>query len=470
MVFSSNVFLFGFLPAVLAVNFLLPQRFRNLFLFLASVFFYAWGTGPIIVAFLITIVITYLGGIAVHRSSGGRAKLFLVLTVGADLGVLLYYKYLNFFADQLSVLLGFFGTEWHRSFDVPLPIGVSFLVFHGITYPLQIYWRTERPARHITDVGLYLALFSQLVAGPIVRYSEISKELYDRRSTLPDMFYGLQRFAMGLAKKVLIANQVGAIADHAFNAPLTQLTPALAWLGTFAYAFQIYFDFSGYSDMAIGMAELFGFHFPENFDRPYRSASVTEFWRRWHMTLSRWFRDFVYVPLGGNRKGSLRTYLNLFTVFFLCGLWHGAAWNFVAWGMFHGALLVVERLVRNRFGWEPRGLTGTVYTCAMVFLAWVLFRARDLDAALSHLRVMFGHSSQAAFVPPLGLYVTRSSMFFFVCAAIGSWVPLEKVRSWAIWERPAGQALIGSASLALIFLSATVLSTAAFNPFIYFQF
>ncbi len=471
VVFSSNVFLFGFLPAVLAGNFLLPQRFRNLFLFLASVFFYLWGTGPVILVFLITTVITHLGGVAVHRSSGKRAKVFMVATVGADLGILLYYKYLNFFADQLTVVAGLFGVDWHRSFDVPLPIGVSFFVFHAITYPVQIYWRREQPAKHVTDVGLYLGLFSQLVAGPILKYSDISKQLYERRATLPRMFYGLQRFSIGLGKKVLIANQMGFIADRAFNEPAASLTPTLAWLGTFSYAFQIYFDFSGYSDMAVGMAELFGFHFPENFNRPYRATSVTDFWRRWHMTLSGWFRDFVYIPLGGNRNGPLRTYVNLFTVFFLCGLWHGAAWHFVVWGMFHGALLVIERLLKTRFGFEPTGFLGTVLTCALVFLGWIFFRASSVDAALLHLKVMLGLGPPPiGFVTPIGFHAGRSFAFFFVCAAVISWMPFEKLQRLELWQRPVGQALLGCASLGLVFYSATVLSTAAFNPFIYFQF
>jgi len=471
VVFSSNVFLFCFLPVVLTLNYLLPRRLRNSFLFLVSVFFYLWGIGPVILAFLAMIVVNYVGGALIDRSPGGRATLYVALMVAVDCAFLAYYKYLNFFGDQLSLFCALFGVHWQRTYNILLPIGVSFFTFQVIAYVVEIYRRQQVPAKHIVDLGMYLALFPHVVAGPIVRYSDISQEVDHRRTSLNDLFYGLQRFSIGLAKKVLIANQIGVIADRAFNQAPASLTMSLAWLGAASYGLQIYFDFSGYSDMAIGLARLLGFHFPENFNQPYRATSITDFWRRWHMTLSRWFRDFVYISLGGNRKGAVRTYANLFVVFVLCGLWHGAAWHFVVWGMFHGGLLVIERVLKTRFGFVPRGPLGNVASLLLVFVGWVLFRAADMDAALAYLRTMFGLSpSPTVFIEPMSFYVNRRFLFFFACAAVISVLPFERLRQVAIWKRPVGLAAIGFGSLALLFYSAAVLSTVGFNPFIYFQF
>ena len=475
MVFSSNLFLFGFLPVVLTLHYLLPARLQNLFLFVASVLFYAWGSGPIVVPFVAGIAFNYWSGALIARAakaSRSRARLFLVATLCADCALLFYYKYFNFFCDQLSSVLGLFGVHWHQTSRVALPIGISFFVFQAMTYPIEIYRGQQEPARRFVDVGAYLALFAHLIAGPVVRYSEISRELRKRSVTVGSFFYGVQLFAVGLGKKVLIANQLSVVADRAFGAAPTSLGPAMAWLGALCYALQIYFDFSGYSDMAIGLAEFFGFHFPENFDHPYRATSITDFWRRWHMTLSRWFRDFLYIPLGGNQKGRVRTYVNLFAVFFLCGLWHGAAWNFVVWGMFHGTLLVVERVLKARFGFVPSGFVGTVVTCSLVFVGWIFFRAADTAAALSYLRTMFGLAPAPVGFEyhPLAYQLTRSLTFTLACAAILTWMPLDRFRRLSVWTRPLGVTLVGARSLVLIFCSAAVLSTVGYNPFIYFRF
>lgn len=471
MVFSSNLFLFLFLPAVLTLNYLLPGRLRNAFLFLASTFFYLWGAGPVVVPFLLGIAFNYYAGELIVRTTGRRAKVVLAVTLGANLGMLVYYKYTNFFAEQVRWLLHQAGHEWTPPLKVVLPIGISFFVFQAMTYPIELYQRKEKPAKSLIDLGAYLALFAHLIAGPVVRYSDISRELAHRHIALDRVFYGLRRFSVGLAKKVLIANQMGLVADQMFGLPQASLTPSLAWLGTVCYSFQILFDFSGYSDMAIGMAEFLGFHFPENFDDPYRSKSITEFWRRWHMTLSRWFRDFLYIPLGGNRHGPLRTYLNLFTVFFLCGLWHGASWNFVVWGAFHGLLLTGERVLKNRFGFEPSGTVGNVVTFLLVCVGWVFFRAPDVTAAWGHLQVMFGLAKTSTpELFPLAHYLTNSAVFYLFVSVVLCWAPREGFRELAVWTRPAGVWLVGITSLALIFYSATVLSTVAFNPFIYFRF
>jgi alginate O-acetyltransferase complex protein AlgI len=472
VVFSSNLFLFWFLPAVLTVNYLLPRRFENRFLFLASTFFYLWGGGTAVVPFLLAIALNYYSGALIAKTSTRISKAILVVTLVADLSLLFYYKYYNFFCDQLSSLLRPFGVDWHTTLQVTLPIGVSFFVFQAMTYPIEVYRRQEDPVRRLSDLGAYLLLFPHLIAGPVVRYSDISRELGERSVDLDGLFQGVLRFAAGLGKKVILANQLGSVADEMFGARAEALTPAMAWTGTVFYGLQIYFDFSGYSDMAIGLARFLGFHFPENFNEPYRAASITDFWRRWHITLSRWFRDFLYIPLGGNRKGALRTYSNLFTVFFLCGLWHGAAWNFVVWGLFHGTLLVLERILDEKFGFVPSGPVGTVGTCLLVFIGWVFFRAPDTSAALHHLAAMFGLAPKVTAFQyfPLQHFLTPRTVSIFCVAAILLWGPTRKVREHPIWNLPLGTAILGASALLVVFYAATILSTVSYNPFIYFRF
>src|SRR5262249_31216673 len=274
--------------------------------------------------------------------------------------------------------------------SIELPIGISFFTFQAISYVADIYTGRIVPVRRFIDFLAYHLLFPQLIAGPIVRYVEIEKELYDRRGSLGDFADGLHRCCLGLGKKLILADIMGVVADSVFSLPTNELTTGVAWFGALAYTLQIYFDFSGYSDMAIGLGRMLGFRFPENFNQPYRSQSITEFWRRWHMTLSRWFRDYLYIPLGGNRAGPIRTYANLLIVFVLCGLWHGAAYTFLLWGLFHGALLVIERLAQNRFGWKPTGLGGWALTLLLVMIGWVLFRAPTAGAAVDFLKAMGG--------------------------------------------------------------------------------
>ncbi len=472
MVFSSNLFLFGFLPLVLALYFLTPTRFRNLYLFVTSLFFYFWGCGPVIFVFLLCVVLNHYAGHWIHNAPAARARIILATTLVLDLSVLVYYKYFNFLSDQVSSILGLFHVGWQPGFRVALPIGVSFFVFKAMSYPIEVYRRLETPPRKLTDFGAWLAMFPDFIAGPIVRFSDVSREMFHRTVTVELFFSGLTRFGLGLGKKVLIANHLGFVADKVFNLPPGETDASLAWLGLVCYTFQIYYDFSGYSDMAIGLGRFFGFHFPENFNQPYRSKNITEFWRRWHITLSQWFRDFLWFPLGANRKSAWRTYFNLFVVFLLCGFWHGAAWTFVIWGAWYGVLLVFELFLRNRFRFQFSGILGNLYTMGMVMIGWVFFRSPDLPAGWDYLRLLFGlRSGSAGFrYFPIGYYLPRDVVFCLILAVIFAWLPVERFERRRFWQSAPGVALAGLTSLALIAYSAIVLSTVGFNPFIYFRF
>ncbi len=470
MVFSSNLFLFAFLPLCLLVYNLLPRSVRNLFLFVASTFFYMWGSGSVVVILLLSIVVNHFIARSMVWQDYRFAKPLLAAAVVFNLSFLLYYKYFNFFYGQSSRFLNLIGITPGEPTKILLPIGISFFTFQAIAYVVEVYRREQQPASRLIDFGMFLSFFPQLIAGPIVRYSDISRQIRKRYVSLDLFFQGVWRFTLGLGKKVVLANNLGLVADQIFKLGQGNLTPALAWLGIICYTFQIYYDFSGYSDMAIGMGRMFGFHFPENFDQPYRSQNITEFWRRWHMTLSSWFRDFLYIPLGGNRRGAFRTYANLSMVFLLCGLWHGAAWNFVIWGAFHGLLLTVERVMRNRSAFRIQGIHGIIWTNFFVLIGWVLFRAESLAQAWSYLKAMFGLHQATAFQPfGLRFYLHNDVILFLILAFFFALFPFEKVRVQAV--PPALVAgFRGVAASVLMFYSASVLSTTGFNPFIYFRF
>ena len=470
MVFSSNLFLYIFLPLVLLLYTLVPNRGRNLLLFIISLAFYSWGSGPIVLLLLVSILVNYFAGLLIYRSEHTSKPIF-VAVAALNLLLLIYYKYFGFFYAELTKALALLSITLPTTAEIPLPIGISFFTFQAISYLGEIYRKEHAPARNIVDYAMYIALFPHLIAGPIVRYSDISDEIRSRLVNLEGVYEGLWRFALGLGKKVIIANSVGSVADKIFGLPQAEITTATAWVGAMCYTFQIYFDFSGYSDMAIGLARMFGFHFPENFNQPYRATTVTEFWRRWHMSLSRWFRDFVYVPLGGNRRGPIRTYFNLWIVFILCGLWHGAAWTFVIWGLYHGLLLVVERTLRNRFNFETRGIVGNMTTMLLIMIGWVFFRATDLSQAGLFLSAMFGMNapSQSSTSAGINFYLQSEPLAMLFAGALFSWLPLEKLAQMK--ATPFLSTLARSVVIVfLIFLSAAILANAAFNPFIYFRF
>ncbi len=512
MVFSSIVFLHYYLPLVLIGYFalFLPvlagwrptlwRRASNLFLLIVSLVFYFWGEN-----FLIWILITsssmdYLGGLIISGAfrrgpvacldpDGPRTRLQrfgLILSIVTNFAFLGFYKYFNFFVDSANATLtavGLTGATWQSAPHIALPLGISFYTFQSLSYTIDVYRGDVRATRNYIDYFCYVTMFPQLVAGPIVRYRDVAAELVNRIVTRSTFASGVERFVIGLAKKVLIANNVARLADAVFAVPVDQVGAVAAWLGLLAYTLQIYFDFSAYSDMAIGLGRMLGFEFLENFNYPYIAQSVQDFWRRWHISLSTWFRDYLYVSLGGNRKSSARTYFNLVTVFFLCGLWHGAAWNFVVWGLFHGGFLVIERVGLERvLRRAPRPLRH-LYTLLVVMVGWVLFRADTLTHAVGYLTAMVGLASGDVSLHPAAMFVRSDIAIALVLGCIGA-APMmpalaarlrryvDGVSNVALgWSLRFGYGVAVVAGIVvLVVLADMQLASGAYNPFIYFRF
>jgi alginate O-acetyltransferase complex protein AlgI len=469
MAFSSNFFIFAFLPAVLAAHYAAPRAWRNAVLTCASLLFYAFDSGYMAWLLVVSVLLNHYAAYAITALAGRERRWFFFAGVGANLALLAYYKYGGFAWQSMVDALGWLGIGLAPAAAIPLPIGISFFTFQAISYLSDVYTRHAMPARRLVDFAMYHSLFPQLIAGPIVRYVEIEEAIYKRSWALDRAADGGYRFCIGLGKKLILADTMGRLADSIFALPANERTAVIAWLGLFAYTLQIYFDFSGYSDMAIGLGKLLGFDFPENFNLPYRSRSITEFWRRWHMTLSRWFRDYVYVPLGGNREGSWRTYRNLFTVFLLCGLWHGAGWPFVAWGLWHGGWLVIERAYREHRGPLPTGPAMWAGTLLLVMLGWVLFRSPTLGDALDYYAALFGVSQPVAVYYGLTSFLTPYNAAFMVVATFFAIGPLDRL-ALGLGEDPAGTRIKSAAALTVLLYAVLMLSANSFNPFIYFRF
>jgi alginate O-acetyltransferase complex protein AlgI len=479
MVFSSYLFLFYFLPVALLLYYAGPQRARHLVLTVLSYIFYGWANPLFVVLLFISTAIDYFAGLVMGRHPavdapgvGPRrphaARLALVVSICSNLTLLGFFKYYNFGAENVEALarwLGLPGLGLDAALRVTLPLGISFYTFQSMSYSIDVYRGDAAPIRSFIDFACFVSMFPQLVAGPIIRFQEVADQLRERTHTTTKFARGVAFFCVGLAKKVLLANPCGKIADLAFEAG--SLDPAEAWYGVTAYAFQIYFDFSGYSDMAIGLGLMLGFMFAKNFDSPYRSQSITEFWHRWHISLSTWLRDYLYVPLGGNRKGKVRTYVNLFIVMLLGGLWHGAAWNFVIWGALHGGLLAFERLRGKAalYGRLPRPLRVAV-TFVIVLITWVFFRAPDLPEAVRYLGDMaaLGTPQEGAGLLNGIIYGPYYLGTFLLAGAIVWMAP----QTWD-WTRTLTLPKAATV-LALLVLSAVVLTTQAYNPFIYYIF
>lgn len=488
MVFSSPVFLFIFFPITFAVYYLIKifsngtNRFTNYWLLVASVVFYVWGAPKSIYLLLFAagIVIDYLIAIEIGKdaTSGNwqsvigqstKNKLLLAFAIALNLAFLAYYKYTNFFVEALGHVGSSFLNQWQT---VILPIGISFIAFHKISYLVDVYRRKAEPRRDLPEFMLYLLFFPQLIAGPIVRYHTISSQITSRNHSVDDVFEGVYRFAIGLGKKVLIANQLGLVVDRIFAQSPSTLDPTIAWIGIFLYALQIYFDFSGYSDMAIGLGRMFGFRLPENFNRPYISKSITEFWRRWHMSLSSFFRDYLYIPLGGNQNCLQRTIFNLWIVFLLCGLWHGAKWTFVLWGAYYGLWLTLERLFLGNLLARAFPVFATVHTFLIVLVGWVLFRSPDLSYAFGYLVSMFDFealSRPRMYDLALDYAVYPKVLICTLIATAFSFMPDSTYLHLRLYG---GYALIAKSvfGLLLIVYSISQLATGTFNPFLYFQF
>ena len=475
MVFSSSIFLLFFLPLFLGTYFLAADRFKNGIILVFSVFFYMWGAPKFVFVILISIVIDYILSKKIYYSSDEKhRKRWLIFSVVVNVSILLYFKYANFFVGNFNTILTHLGFKEVRWVSVVLPIGISFFTFHELSYIIDVYRGVNKPMKRLIDYAVYILLFPQLIAGPIIRYKEIANQIMDRKSqeTADNRLAGMIRFIIGLSKKVLIANTLGAEVDKIFELPASSLSSTTAWLGIIAYSMQIYFDFSGYSDMAIGIARMIGFYFPENFNNPYVAQNITEFWRRWHMSLSRWMRDYLYIPLGGNQvKTKLRLYLNLWLVFLISGFWHGASWNFIVWGGFHGFFLICDRLFFVRFTERIGKIPSVIITYLIVLVGWVFFRCHTLSSSFEYLHAMFSFHFSA-----LPVVVNSKAWFFLFFGMLFSFLavysPVEK------WQQKlyAGEITTGwqvaftFACGTLLFICIGSIATSGFNPFIYFQF
>ena len=474
MVFSSVVFLLYFLPLFLLVYYLTPAKLKNYVILLFSIAFYAWGA-PLFVFAVIgsTSINFYIVKWMSMEGNKSVKRYLLALSVIINLGLLAYFKYANFFIENVNGLLLHLNigspVEWTR---VILPIGISFFTFQSLTYTVDIYRNVHKPLEKLSDYILYIMMFPQMIAGPIVRFNWIADQITNRRETNDDRLLGFYRFIIGLAKKVLIANVMGAEADRIMALDIATIDSTTAWFGILAYTFQIYFDFSGYSDMAIGIGRMLGFKFPENFNNPYISGSITEFWRRWHMTLGAWMRDYLYIPLGGSRvKTQGRLYFNLGFVFLVSGLWHGASWNFVIWGGYHGLFLILDRLfllkVLNKIGKWP----ATIFTFFVAVMGWVVFRIEDFNTAMIYYQRLFAFDFKTWALPGnYNFFLILIFGFFFSFVTISKWgLKLQDMVFYTDYKIRGKIIMMAICSLLLI-LSIASITTSGFNPFIYFRF
>ena len=478
MVFSSVLFLFYFLPAQLLLYYLSPRVARNTIALLGSMLFYAWGAPLFVYVLVASTMIDYRLSIAIAGRQGSRRKPWLWCSVVLNLALMLYFKYANFFVDQVDQLLEYFGStrlEWSK---VALPIGISFFTFHKISYVVDVYRGVARPARSFADCLLYFALFPQLIAGPIIRYHDVDEQIRGRSHSVELFWSGVQRFVLGLLKKAVIANAMAAMCDPVLERPTYMVPQAFAWLAAAAYYFQIYFDFSGYSDMAVGLGRMLGFRWLENFDRPYIATTFTDFWRRWHISLSNFMREYVYIPLGGNRTTPLRAYRNLWIVFLVSGFWHGASWNFVVWGAYQGVFLTIDKLGWLRVAQRVPAFVLRPVMVLLVMVSWVIFCTRDLTHSIQFLERMFcgggpgwAEADVVARVPldPYALSVLG-------LAALGSFLPWsagyrafeQRLLAWA--RTPIGEPIIAAVVLLGLLLGCLAVVNSTYNPFIYFRF
>ncbi len=473
MVFSSIVFILYFLPVFLLVYYLADKKYKNLVILIFSIFFYSWGAPRFIFVILGTTFLDFhLVKWMCQTKSVLHRRLMLTLSVSVNLGLLGYFKYSNFFIENVNEIIsifGFSGVHWTK---LILPIGISFYTFETITYVVDVYRRVHKPLDNFWDYQVYIILFPKLIAGPIIRYHEIADQITDRteNDTIDNRLIGFYRFVIGLAKKVLIANQMGLQADTVFSMNYTGIDTYTAWTGILAYTFQIYFDFSGYSDMAIGIGKMIGFKFPENFNNPYVSQSITEFWRRWHMTLGNWMRNYLYIPLGGNRVSSKkRLYFNLWFVFLISGLWHGASWSFVIWGAYHGLFLILERGFLLKIYKRLGKLLSTLITFFIVVIGWVFFRIEKLSDALTFLKRMFSfhHKNSSFDIEFITFFLIATLFAFFAYLPQGQ--KIQDAIYVGIYNNKRHFTL-SVISLLLLTFSISSITAFGFNPFIYFRF
>ncbi|TRZ78272.1 MBOAT family protein [bacterium] len=476
MVFSSIVFLSFFLPITIAIYYLLPKNnWRNLFLLFASLFFYAWGEPKIVFIMIFSICVNYIAGILIAKFYKKRniSRLVLAGSIFFNFGILFYYKYFNFFISNVNIFKSFLGQAPFVVSNVLLPIGISFYTFQSMSYIIDVYRDNNLVQKNVLKLGLFVALFPQLIAGPIVRYKDVQAQIDDREHSISKVSSGFERFIIGLAKKVIIANTMGSIADFVFGISFATVGSGVAWIGILAYSLQILFDFSGYSDMAIGLGRIFGFEFLENFNYPYISKSISEFWRRWHISLSNWFKDYLYIPLGGNRMGLERMYLNLFIVFICTGIWHGANWTFLIWGLWHGMFIMIEKLTNiHKYEGGNRGINILLhmYTLFVVVMGWVFFRSDSIKHAGQLMLRLFGYGASKGNVISYGSYIMTSKNLVVIILAIILSTPILKKLFEKLKTIKNGLIIKNGLLVLLLTLCYVILSNATFNPFIYFNF
>ena len=467
MLFSSMTFVFMFLPIVCTAYLLARKELQNHILLIASILFYAWGEPRYLAIMIMTILINYIGANYISRSKNtAHRKWLLGITIVLDLSFLFYFKYFNFFVENINDL---FKTNYNF-IKVIMPIGISFYTFQAMSYLIDVYRGEVKVQKDIYKLALYICLFPQLIAGPIVKYHDIDEQITDRETSFDKVNYGVKRFIIGLAKKMLIANTLGAVADKIFSQSVENFDVLTAWIGAVAYSLQLFYDFSGYSDMAIGLGAIFGFKFLENFNYPYISRSITEFWRRWHISLSTWFKEYVYFSLGGNRVSKPRNYFNLLVVFLATGFWHGASWNFIFWGLWHGLFIVIEKIT----GWHKKtggwvlSFTQHIYCMLAFVIGWVMFRADNMSYAWQYIKNMFGLVKEHHIASELGFYVGNTEIVAFVAAIICAMPIFTR-----ILETPKSKILHTTLNIwlmGLFFLSAVQIAASTYNPFIYFRF
>ncbi len=466
MVFSSTIFLCVYLPLVLLGYYICPKKGRNLFLLIVSLVFYAWGEPKYVFLMIFSILVNYIFGRLMDKNRGRqkRMKLLLVLSVVIDIGLLSVFKYTDFIITNVNAIFG-------SSFDllkIALPIGISFYTFQAMSYTIDVYRNDVRVQKNLIDFGMYITMFPQLIAGPIVRYADVQDQLAERSVTTADFSEGIMRFVVGLGKKVLLANQMGAVWSEIY-ALGGDVSALMAWTGAIAYTFQIYFDFSGYSDMAIGLGRMFGFKFPENFRYPYQSVSITDFWRRWHITLSTWFKEYLYIPLGGNRCGLARQALNLLIVWSLTGFWHGAGWNFVMWGLYYFVILFIEKLFLLKALDKLPKLFRHVYALLLIVIGWVIFASDDVGVLLPYLGSMFGANGAVGGMDVYTLF-TKAVLIVICCVASTELPKRLFLSATGAMNEKAAFTIKSVMTIALLALSMILLIGDSYNPFLYFRF
>ncbi|WMJ80154.1 MBOAT family protein [Clostridium sp. MB40-C1] len=468
MVFSSLIFIFLFLPITIAIYYIAPKFLRNFILFLASLVFYAWGEPVYILIMLFSTVFDYINALLIdkYRHKKLIPKLVFINSVVVNLGILSFFKYYNFFIGNVNDLFGLSIA----SQKLPLPVGISFYTFQTMSYVIDVYRNKVEVQRNIISFGTYVTMFPQLVAGPIVKYGDISKQINSRRESFDKFGEGAELFIIGLSKKVILANNIGILWDSVKATPISQLSVLSAWLGVIAFTFQIYFDFSGYSDMALGLGKMFGFDLMINFNYPYISKSVTEFWRRWHISLGSWFREYVYIPLGGNKNGSLKQYRNLFIVWLLTGLWHGANWNFIFWGLYFGVLVTIEKIFLLRWLNKIPKLASRIYTMIIVIVGWAIFDIENITQCGKFIKTMFGFNGNVLLDKKSLYYLSSNIILFIILIICSTPIPKRIINSMKKRFKITGTISVSMINILLVFTATAYLVNESYNPFLYFRF